>query len=236
MVLKRFGLISLCLALVLLFGCGKGKRQKQVEEAEKEAEEFAEEIGKLMESQRDLGGEREAKKSGDWFDRFKAKISGKPAGAAEAVEGTGKPADVGNLEALFPETLAGMRRTDVSGERTAVMGMDLSHAEATYAGGGGEIRIEITDMGDAAGSPMMAGAHAWAKVDIDREGPSGYEKTTTFSGYRAFESYDNDDKSGNLAVLVGGRFVVEAQGSDVGMDVIKDTLGKIDLGKLEQMK
>ena len=48
--------------------------------------------------------------------------------------------------------------------------------------------------------------------------------------------YDKDGKSGELSLLVAGRFVVEVDGNKVSMDAMKGTLDKLDLGKLEGMK
>jgi hypothetical protein len=236
MVLRKLAFIPLCLAVVVLFGCGKGKRQKQVEQAEKEGKEFAEGIGDMVRGQREAGEEKGAKERANWFGRLKGRISGQPGGAAKPVEEVSKPAAASDLKAFFPATLAGMKRSALNAEQTAVVGVNLSHAEATYRGNGREVQTEITDMGGAAGSPMMAGMYPWTKTDINRESPSAYERTTTFSGYRAFESYDKDAKSGSLLVLVARRFIVEARGTGVGMDVIKPVLGGIDLSKLETMK
>ncbi len=39
-----------------------------------------------------------------------------------------------------------------------------------------------------------------------------------------------------MSVMVGGRFVVKAEGRDVDMNAIKAALGKVDLAKLDGMK
>jgi hypothetical protein len=79
-------------------------------------------------------------------------------------------------------------------------------------------------------------AYAWARVDVDRESDSGYEKTSTFNGFKSHEKYNKQNKDGEISVLVGDRFVVEVDGNNVDMDAIKSTLGKVDLGKLNSMK
>jgi hypothetical protein len=77
---------------------------------------------------------------------------------------------------------------------------------------------------------------AWSRAEIDSETETGYEKTTTFSGHKAFEKFDTAGKDGQLSILVGGRFVVEVEGSNVTMDQLKTAAGQIDLVKLESMK
>jgi hypothetical protein len=76
-------------------------------------------------------------------------------------------------------------------------------------------------------------AYGWAMADIDRETNTGYEKTPTYSGNKAHEKYDNSGQHGETEVLVGNRFVVELNGSQISMDQLKAALGKIDLGKLD---
>ena len=77
---------------------------------------------------------------------------------------------------------------------------------------------------------------AWAAGAIDRETETSYEKSTTIKGYKGYERYDRQSTSGEVQVLVAGRFVVEVSGNNVPMDAIKDALEKVDLGKLEGMK
>lgn len=226
MIVRRCAFILICLSVVLLFGCGKGKRQKQV----KEGQEVTEEIGELAKSQR----EQPAKKPANWFGQFKERLSGgKTEEKPVEVTAGEPPTDYNDLKALFPATLAGMKRGEVTGERTAVMGMDLSHAEATYSKASGEaIRIEVSDVTRAISSPMMAGLYPWTKTDINQRTPSGYQMTTTFAGHRAFESYESGDSTGTLGVFVDERFVVEAKGTGVKMDVLRSALEEFDVGRL----
>lgn len=234
MTLRRCAVILLCLGVALCFGCGKEKRQKQDEEPQKEGEEFVEEIEEPAESRR----EEPVKKPAKWFGRFKEKLSGEKAEEEpEPVAPEEAPTDYNNLTALFPETLAGMKRAGMAGERTAVMGMDLSHAEATYTNGEGErVRIEVSDLSRASSSPMVAELYPWMKTDINQRTPSGYQMTTMFGGHRAFESYESGDSTGTLAVFVDGRFVVEAKGTGVKMDFLRAALEEFDIGRLGEIK
>jgi hypothetical protein len=150
--------------------------------------------------------------------------------------GKSETVDFKELKALLPESLPGMKRTDATGEKTAAMGMQVSNAEGQYsADNGASMRVKITDIGSMTGLAGMA-MYAWANVAVDREGDNGYEKTSTIGGYKSHEKYDKSSKSGEVSVLVGDRFVVEVDGSDVDMDAIKNALGKVDLGKLNGMK
>jgi hypothetical protein len=141
------------------------------------------------------------------------------------------------MKEMLPAEVPGMKRTDISAERTQIGGMDLSRAEAEYATDDGDasIRLAITDAGSLS-SPMRMGLAGWAMAQYSRETDTGYEKTTTYAGYKAVEEYDTQSKSGSLRVFVAERFVVEAEGNQTTMEAIKQALGKIDLKKLAALK
>ncbi len=148
-----------------------------------------------------------------------------------------EPVDFRELKALYPESINGMKRTNSSGEKTAAFNMNISHAEADYNSedGSKSFDINITDMGNMSGLTQMA-AYGWAMGEFDRETDSGYEKTTNFSGYKAYEEYNNEGEYGKLQVLVASRFIVEASGNNITMEELKSALGQIDLSKLESWK
>jgi len=115
------------------------------------------------------------------------------------------------------------------------MGIASSKAEATYEDAkGGRIALEITDVGTLSGVTAMA--FAWVNVEIDKEGDSGYERTTTVGGRKAYERYDKATRSGELDVIVAGRFIVGAKATGVDMKVFKEAVTKLDLEKLEALK
>lgn len=213
----------LILSLVGLSSACKSPEQKAAEETAKNLEQASKQ---MAEASKNAGANL-----GDAMAAMGAAVSG-------AAKGTKKveTVDYKELKALLPESLSGMRRTDASGEKTAAMGMQVSNAEGRYsADNGSSITIKITDIGSMTGLAGMA-AYAWARVEVDREGDSGYEKTSTIGGYRSHEKYNKSSKSGEVSVLVGDRFVVEVDGNNVDMDTIKSALSKVDLGKLNSMK
>lgn len=164
--------------------------------------------------------------------RMSALMGGAGMAAGNKVEAV----DFRELKALLPESLRGMKRTDATGQKQAAMGIQISNAEGRYASDDGKsVTLTITDMGSMTGVAGMA-TYAWASTEVDREGDGSYEKTTTFKGFKALEKYDRQSKSGELSVLIEGRFVVEADGSNVDIDAIKSALGSVDLRKLAGMK
>jgi hypothetical protein len=207
------------LALLVATGCGKSPEQKQAEEAAKQVQEASEEMAEAMQQ----GAEEMAEAM---------QQMGKALSGGKTVE----PVNFRDLKALLPESLPGMERTSASGERTAAFGINVAQAEASYDGKDGRhIEINIVDMGSMKGLMGMA-AYGWAMADFDRETDTGYERTTTYRGHRAFEEYNEVDKSGRIQVLVAGRFAVEIEGSGVTMEDLQAALKRIDLGKLEKMK
>lgn len=213
----------LILSLAGLATACKSPEQKAAEETAKNLEQASKQ---MAEATKNAGANM-----GDAMAAMGAAVSG-AANAGKKVE----TVDYKELKALLPESLPGMKRTDASGEKTAAMGMQISNAEGRYrADNGSSITIKITDIGSMTGLAGMA-TYAWARVEVDREGDSGYEKTSTVGGYRSREKYDNSSKSGEVSVLVGDRFVVEVDGNNVDMDTIKSAVSKVDLGKLNSMK
>lgn len=151
-------------------------------------------------------------------------------------KGTADPVNFRELKALLPEKAAGLKRTEATGEKSGAMGFVISRAEARYGDeGDGTLHIEIFDTGGIAGIGTMALA-TWTMADIDKETATGYEKTTTLEGYKGFEKYDSQRKSGELNVLVADRFVVNINGNGLSMSKLKDVLSDLDLDKLSELK
>ena len=203
----------LTVMLLLVAACGKSDEQKAAEAAAKQ-------MGEALAAAGAAGAPGAAAAAG-------ALTAGK---ATDAV-------DFRVLKELLPEEINGMPRTSSDGEKNSAMGFTMSRAEARYEtqGTNASIRIEISDAGAMTGMAAMA-AFAWASMDVDKESETGYEKTTTIKGYRGYEKFDRQTNFAELSILVGGRFMVELEGNEIGVDGLKAALDKIDLGKLEGMK
>ena len=216
--IKKFAVTVTCLS-VAMTAC-KSPEQKAAEAAAKQLEE----AGKQMEA---------ASKNGNLGDAMNAM------GAALGATNGGKKVDVVEFKVLkdmLPESLGNMRRTSATGEKTAAMGMSVSNAEGRYENDqNGSITVKLTDIGSMTGLAGMA-AYAWAATTVERESDNGYEKTGTFNGYKSHERWEKSSSSGELSVLVAGRYVAEVSGYNTSMDALKDAMNKIDLKKLDGMK
>ncbi len=147
-----------------------------------------------------------------------------------------EPVDFRKMKELLPESLSGLKRTEISGEKQGAMGFTVSHAEARYTGdANASVKLEILDTGGIAGVASMALA-AWTMAEIDKQTENGYEKTTKYDGHKAFEKYDSQHKNGELSVLVAERYIVNIHGTKVTMDQMKEVLKEFDLNKLSDLK
>jgi len=200
-------------ALLLVAGCAKSAEQQQAEAAIRQLAEVGKQMGEAA-----------------------GAAVGAAAGVALGTVKASEPVDFRALKDLLPEEAGGIKRTSSEGEKAGAMGFVVSNAEGRYESeAGARITIKITDMGAMAGVGAL-GAYAWAMAEVDKETESGYERTVSIKGNRGYEKYDRQNQSGEVSLMVAGRFIVEVDGYGVPIEALKDALDKVDLGKLEGMK
>lgn len=197
----------------------------------KEATQRLEQMAKKME---EAGKKMEAaQKSGD--SAAAAAAAGDVLGAALSGGRSAQTVDFRELKALLPAEIAGMARGEASGEKGGMGGLNVSSAEANYrAAGEGSVDLKLVDMGGAGLAAM--GLAAWSMVEMDKETENGHERTGKLDGRPFHEQYDSKRRSGEFALLVGQRFLVEAQGHGVDAETLKQAVKAVDIGKLEAMK
>lgn len=156
------------------------------------------------------------------------------AAAAKAVEsGEGPPATSPEaLQAMLPASVGAFARVRVSTGSGGVAGFEGSQAEGEYARGESRLKLSVTDVGAAGALAGLAGAFDARKTE---ETATGYEKVGVIDGRLTQEKYDRAAKSGEYGVMVGERFMVQADGSGVSMDELKAAVGAVDARKLEAM-
>lgn len=202
----------------LAAGCGKDEPPKPTDPGTKVGE-AAQKMGSAV-----LSG------NVDQMGEAMKQMGGALAGSVQT-----EPVDFRALKGLLPENLAGLRRVSADGSRSKVMGIASSSAAAVYEDGkGGRMKVSITDAGTLTG--LAAVAVAWINVEIDKEGDSGYERTTTIEGRKAYERYDKATRTGKLDVVAAGRFLVAAEATGLDMKTFRAAVGKLDLAKLDALK
>lgn len=143
--------------------------------------------------------------------------------AGEMEAAAKKPAvEPAKLQALLPAAIAGYERTAV--EATAMGGMG-SEANGTYTAGDKSFRLKITDM---AAVGALAGLGSALGVSQSREDADGYERTGTVGGRMQTEKWNKSTGSGTFSVVVGNRFMVEADGSAANIDELKAAVASIN--------
>lgn len=143
------------------------------------------------------------------------------------------PVDFHTLQGLLPSSLSGMQRGTPKGEANAALGIKSTSAEVDFAGdGNARINVSIQDASAISG---LAGLAEMVNSQQSEQGGS-YEKSETLSGRSVHEKWDASTRHGELSLIVARRFGVDVTGYNVDMDVLKNTLAQVDLGKLESMK
>jgi len=152
-----------------------------------------------------------------------------PASAAPAVALVGHE----RLEKFLPSvdgwTLARSYGADVR------LPAPASHVRATFTQGHAQIDFELTDTGgDASYVQALASV---AGGDFHQEAPNGYMKAVTLSGFPALESFNTDDKIGELSVLINRRFLVHASATGTSaIDPVRDLVSRVDLAGIAALK
>ncbi|HET6568481.1 MAG TPA: hypothetical protein VFG50_10990 [Rhodothermales bacterium] len=142
--------------------------------------------------------------------------------------------DFRELQALLPDQLSGMNRTNAEGQKSAALGINMSTATATYESGDGSIDLTITDMGSM--RAFAALGYAWASGEVEQESADGYMRTVKYKDFPAYEEFDKSGPTASFSVMIGQRFLVAAEGNGVSMAQVKAAVDRVDLAKLDAMK
>jgi len=134
------------------------------------------------------------------------------------------------LQALLPAALPGYTRSEVSNASGGAAGIGGSHAEARYTAGESNVRLELTDMAAVGAIAALGSA---LNVQSSRQTETGYEKTQTVDGRMVTEEWDSQSKSGKFSMVVANRFMVEARGDNVDMNLLKGAVMAVGIERLE---
>jgi hypothetical protein len=174
-----------------------------------------------------------AQKSGDPNKQMEASMAalGTAISGGKGVE----PVQIDQLKPMVPATFAGLPKTDDGAERGGVAGLMTTKVNATYSdpGAGKNVHLEIVDSGGAAGLMALAG---WMNVQSEREQGGRMERTRKEGNRLVQEMHDKNSNQSKYSVVLGERFVVTADGSNVDLPALKSAVASLDLGKLESMK
>lgn len=98
--------------------------------------------------------------------------------------------------------------------------------------------IEIVDYAGM-GEGMSASLQAISGMQFENETDEGFERSTTFAGYKGIEKSHSQDnsKSCSMQLVVADRFIVTANGNGFAdMTILQSLLNATDLKKLSSLK
>ena len=137
---------------------------------------------------------------------------------------------IDTLKAMLPAGLSsGYARSDLSGSSGGVGGLQGSSAEGVYNKGDSRITLTITDAAAAGALATLGGA---MNVQSEHQTATGYEKVHMDGGRMVSEEWDSQGKSGKYSIMVGSRFIVEAQGQGADMPDLKSAVASVPVDRL----
>lgn len=133
------------------------------------------------------------------------------------------------LQALLPSELAsGFTRIEASNDTLSVGGFTGSTAKGLYARGDNRITLEVSD------AVAAKGLIDAVTLKGGRSSNAGYEKHGMVDGRMTVEKYDRPSHTGDYAVVIAGRYIVQARGrADIG--TLKAAAEAVDWTRLEAM-
>jgi len=130
------------------------------------------------------------------------------------------------LAPLLPASIGSYARVATSSTSTG-MG---SQAQATYKAGDRQFDLRVVDMAAVGG---LAGIASAMGVEHSEENADGYEKVYKDGDQMVTEKWSKSGSNGEYGVVVGDRFMIEAEGQAASIDELKDAVATVDQGTLE---
>jgi hypothetical protein len=129
---------------------------------------------------------------------------------------------------LLPASIGSYARVATSSTSTG-MG---SQAQATYEAGGKRFDLSVVDMAAVGGLTSIASAMG---VEHSEENADGYEKVYKDGDHMVTEKWSKSGSNGEYGVVVGDRFLIQADGQAASIDELKAAVATIDADDLENM-
>jgi hypothetical protein len=137
-----------------------------------------------------------------------------------------QPVKPAQLSALLPASIGSYARVATS-STSAGMG---SQAEGTYEAGDRRFNLRVVDMAAIGGLAGMASAMG---IEHSQEDADGYERVFKDGDHMVTEKWSKSGSSGSYGVIVGDRFMIEADGRAASIDELKAAVATVDQGDLE---
>lgn len=138
------------------------------------------------------------------------------------------PVKAAELSAFLPASIGAYSRVATS-STSAGMG---SQAEGTYEAGDKRFNLRVVDMAAIGG---LAGIASAMSVEHSQEDADGYERVFKDGDQMVTEKWSKSGSSGAYGVVVGERFMIEADGQAASIDELKAAVATVDQGDLEDL-
>lgn len=230
----------IAIALVVLAGaaCGKSEQQKAAEQAAQASQQAAQASQQAAQASQQMAQGAQQMAQG-----AQQAAQGGAAALAQGLQAMlgqtgadGKPVppvDFEKLIGLLPDA-AGWTKSRPTGE-TMTSPVSIANAEANYTKGDARINLKITDA--AFNGLVMAPFRFMMASGYSKRNSGGFERAMTLGGAPGFEKWTNDGKRGEVTVVVGNRFMVEANADGVdSIDAVRNFVSQVDLAKLAATK
>jgi hypothetical protein len=215
--------LAVALAALTVVSCGKSAEQKAAEQTAEASKQAAE-------------ASKQAAQSAQQGTQSLAQGLQQLAQGLQQTGADGKPVppiDFEKLEALEPDAPSGWEKGKSKGQQVS-MGVSVSTAEVTYTKGDAHVKLTITDA--AFNQLFMAPFSMMMAMGYSERTSDGYKKATTINGNPGWEEWNNS-KHGELGVVVGKRFVVQGEGSELSsVEDVRAIVQAVDFSKLAALK
>jgi hypothetical protein len=216
------------LVAVVAAGCGRSETEKQAEAIAKAAEETAKAAEKVADATAKQGVQASNDMAKAMQDMAAAFSGGKTADGKKI-----EPIPFQTLQTHLPK-VSGWEMSEPEGQRMT-MPVPFSQVETDYRKGDARVELTIVDTGFA--QLLIAPWSMMLAAGYENETSNGYEKAIDIGGNPGVEKWNKRDKSGELNILVGKRYMISIDGRD--LSDIKDLhqfASAMDMSAIAAMK
>lgn len=220
--MHQFKGVLLVVALgIAISACGKSEAERKAEEMKAQAEAMAK------------AAQAQGQQAQEMAEGMQQMAQGLQAMAGGGDQKPVEPVSFRDLQTVFP-TVDGWTMGKPTGEKMT-MPVSFSQAEVTYTMGEASVDATIIDSGFH--QLLMAPYAMFLTSGYEKQTEDGYEKSTLVAGNPGWERWSDEDKRGELNAVVGKRFLVKFEGSNLAnAEVLHGFAKAADLGKLASMK
>jgi hypothetical protein len=154
-------------------------------------------------------------------------------GFQQVSQGAARVVEFEQLKALLPE-LDGWTRSDERGEQLS-MPVTYSRAEAVYRRDDSRLELEIVDT--ALSQMLLAPMSVFLASGYSERSDDGFKRAAKIGAYPGLEDWNSASRSGEVAAVVGNRYIVRASGDDVAdLAPLRQLVESVDLGRLGALR